>query len=410
MGGGAEAASAQDVPRAAAKNDGARSRPRSRDLANRMRQPEVASELFFPLQHAAFDDRGRLRINKGEVRAVRTQISGVRFCAADPERENLAPERAVQRDVVRLVRSVIALRGVEGLEGAVLGPRGLKCRQPVKGEGTRVKFGLVNDAKGRCVDDMKAARRCHKSIVRAIRRSGFVVQHPTSFDASTGLTGLVTWGSELLLRRRRRWWPWLLLLLPLLLLRQCDEAESFFGVPIETESFIILVDKSGSMQKWFPVVQAEARSVLDRMEKAGGTRYADVIAYAGSATSALGKISEVDESTIRELNGFLDKLAAGGGTNLRSGIEQAAREVAAHDRPTTLIILTDAQDGSIPQMLQDMKATLSGFKGVEIVGNALTPRLFGGSGDPTPQDDHERALKELAQGMHGRFGPQEDRP
>ena len=408
MGGFPEKAPVQDVPPAVTKRPV--TRPMAQDLSSRMRHPDVASELFFPLEHAAFDDRGRWCVNKGEVRAVRTQISGVRFQAYDPQRENLAPERQVQHDVGRLVRSVEVLREVPGHQNLVLTPKALKCRQPVKGEGTRVKFGMLNDPKGRYADDSKAAATCYRSIRKSIRRSGFVVVSPKSFDSATGLSGLAQWGSELLLRRRRRFWWWLLLLPLLLLFRRCDEPTSFFGVPIETKSLIVLVDKSGSMKQWFPVVQAEAKNVLSKMQDLGGTRYANIIAYDAGATSALGGITEIDDDSVNKLMAFLDGLQAGGGTNLESGILEAAKQVAAHERPTTLVILTDGQDNSIAQMLGDMKSVLSKFDGVEIVGNTLTPRLFGQGGDPAPQNGEEHKLQEFAKGMNGRFGPEGSRP
>ena len=377
----------------------------------RMQHADMASELFYPVGHAVWRD-GRFQLKKEEVAAVRTQISGVRFQAADSKREDLAPERQCQSDVVKLVDGVTRLRELPGMEGCVLAKKTLKCRQPNRGEGTRIKFGLECDEKERSVDDVRAAGSCHRSIVKSIRRSGFVIMAPKKFDRDGGMSGLREWGGALLLRRRRPLWPWLLLLLLpllLLLLKDCSGPESFFGVSIETRSLIVVVDKSSSMQSHFPVVQAEAKNVLERMRVARGKRYANVIAYDGSADSALGGLKEVDEDVSKRLQAYLDALAAGGGTNLKSAIEIAAKEVAAHEQPTTLVILTDGQDGSIQPMLDDLKGTLDLFQGVEIIGNTLTPRLFTTEKvDPKPANDHEKKLDELAQGFKGRFGPDKE--
>jgi hypothetical protein len=55
-------------------------------------------------------------------------------------------------------------------------------------------------------------------------------------------------------------------------------------------------------------------------------------------------------------------------------------------------------------MCAALDETLALFGEVEVVGHALTPRLFDG-GDATPAGDAEAALARLAAGLHGRFGP-----
>jgi len=369
-----------------------------------LQQHNIISELFLPAGYAVWEEgRFSLKKDKEKIAQASTKISGVRFQAADPKGENLEPERQCQQDVVNLVKSLIQLRKTSAFSHIVLSNEILKNPQPISQLGTRVKFGLCVAPK--FANEIKATAESHRNIVRAIRQSGFVVEFPETFDSKTGMAGLLQWASELKLRRRKipRW----LLLLPLLLfllfsLRNCEPPSIF--VPIETQSFIILLDKSGSMSQHFSVVQAEAEKTLKRMSSSFfSTYYADIIAYDSVANSALGKIEEVNDETVSQLTEFLSKLQAGGGTFLRSGIDLAAQEVAAHRKPTTLIILTDGGDGSIAQMLQNKEAILNQFQGIEIIGNTLTPRVFNIE-NPKPIDGYETQLSELATMLNGKFG------
>jgi len=369
-----------------------------------LQQHDIISELFLPIGYAVWEEgRFSLKKDKEKIAQASTKISGVRFQAADPKGENLEPERQCQQDVINLVKSLIQLRKTSAFSHIVLSNEILKNPQPISQLGTRVKFGLRVEST--FTNEIKATVECHRNIVRAIRQSGFVVESPETFDSKTGMAGLLQWASELKLRRRKI--PLWLLLLPLLLfllfsLRNCEPPSIF--VPIETQSFIILIDKSGSMSQHFPVVQAEAEKTLKRMNSSFfSTYYADIIAYDSGANSALGKIEEVSDETVSQLTEFLSKLQAGGGTFLHSGIDLAAQEVATHRKPTTLIILTDGGDGSIAQMLQNKEAILSQFQGIEIIGNTLTPRVFNIE-NPKPIDGYETQLSELATMLHGQFG------
>jgi hypothetical protein len=374
---------------------------------NRMQQPGIVPVLFFPMGHTVWEGgRFSLKMDKEQIAQADTKISGVRFQAADPSGENIEYERQCQQDVVYLVQSLTQLRKTPEFSNIVLSNEILKNPQPVSQLGTRVKFGLYVDPKGHFGNETDAAGECHRNIVRAVRKSGFVVEFPKTFEPKTGMAGLSQWASELKLRRRKM--PLWLLLLPLLLLllfslKDCSSPE-FFGSPIKTKSFIIIMDKSSSMAPYFSTVQIEARETLENMKSSFFyTHYANVIAYHASATSALGKIKEVNDETGQQLIQFLDNLKAGGGTDLRSGIELAAKEVAAHQKPTTLIILTDGQDSSIDQMLQDRNSILNQFQGIKIIGNTLTPRVFDVA-NPKPINNEETKLSELAKVFNGQFG------
>jgi len=376
----------------------------NRRFQERMARSDMSAELFFPLGHAEWKD-GRWTVRRDERTETRTELTGVRLRPADPRGEDLAPERQVQGDLADLVGTLRRVRAIEGGGGLVLSSRFLRAKQKDGDAFRRVRFGL--DDLGPKGDDVAAARASHRRIRRAVRKSGLAVERPRRFDPDTGLAGLEEWAGRVRLRRRRRLWPWLLPLLLLLLpflKPDLVRAERFFGVAIETQSLVILLDKSSSMGQHFAAVQGEARNVLTRMAGSGAAHFFNVIAYDQRAHPAFGELRRVDGDAERELAGFLAGLRAGGGTNLRAGLEEAARQVAAHGRPATLLILTDAQDASIEGMLADTDGLLEKFSGVGVVGNALTPRLFGTDGNASPENRHEQDLAALAEALDGRFG------
>jgi hypothetical protein len=368
-----------------------------------MAQSDVASELFVPLESSAWV-RDRFRVLREERRSARTRITGVRLLAADPRRENLEPERAVQTDFRRLVDSLIKVRAEPGCAGVVLS--GETFRASPLGAPPRLRFGLRHGSGKPFEDETAAAATSYRSIRRAIRRARFVVEEPReAFRPADGLAGLRAWVEQLRLRRRRLLWPWLLLLLlPLLLLAKCDERETFFGVPIETASLLLLVDHSSSMAEHLPALRAEARRVLEAMQQAGRATHAEVIAYAGDAHACFGAMTALDDASKSRVLEFIDGLTTAGGTNLRSGIELAAREIAAHGEPTTIVILTDARDESIAGMAAGSASVLQQFGGIEIAAAGLTPRMFGPQSQPQPQDANEQTFRAFLESLGGRFG------
>ncbi|MEW6741941.1 MAG: VWA domain-containing protein [Planctomycetota bacterium] len=385
--------------------------PYESGLEQSFRHSQFADELFIPPEFAVW--KKRCYTSRGaSARQARSRISGVRFQAWDRKGGDPTRERQCQSDVMRLVRSVDFLRAKPDLANTVLARRSLRCR--ASGEVTRAKFGLYVPDGDRYCSSTEAASECRRQIVRAIKKSGFVVEQPRTFEAERGFEGLERWAGALRLRRRRRPSPlWLLLLLLLLLPfvpLSCGAKESFFGIPIDTASFIIVVDRSSSMESSFPAVRAEVKRLLASMQARGGKRFVDVIGYASEAESALAGLRELSSEVADTLANWVDQLQAKGGTRLESGITLAAREVAEHGRETTLIVLSDGEDGSIPDMLQRMPEVEKLFNQVAVVGHTLTPRLFGGSGDPTPLTDPERNLSHFAEALHGHFGPRAAEP
>lgn len=377
----------------------------------RMQRSDIADELFMPLVHGDWN-AAKFRVVKGEKSRAKTRITGVRYLAADPKGENLEPERAVQIDFHRLVDSLMKLRREPEFGRLCLSKETFRT-SALFGGPQRRQFGIVRGGDAKLESDEECARRSYAAIRKSIRRAGFVVLEPTeAFAAGSGLVGLRDWVDRLRLRKRRMWWLWLLLLPLLFLLPKCEANAEFFGAPIETDSFILLIDRSTSMQPHFGKLRAEAFRLLDEITKRGRDIHADIVSYCGSAASCLGAIRLVDDSTRPRLEQFLHDLEPGGGTQLRNAIDLAAREIAQHERPTTLIVLTDAQDSSIAPMARDRDGTLAGFAGVEIHSIAMTPRLFGPSATATvPQDEHEREFEGLAEILGGYFGavaPQRD--
>lgn len=380
----------------------------------RMRRTDIADELFLPLERGAWHN-GVYRVPPEERARARTRVTGVRFHAADPDRNNLEPERATQTDFHRLLTSLIRLREESGQE--LLGLSGETLRTSRRGDVPRLRFGLVRGDEGsdrRLAADDEAARRAYRGVRRSIANAGFVVLEPTeTFDPTTGLRGLREWTDRLRLRKKKNWLPWLLLL-PLLLLPfllpRCEMPASFFGAPIETRSFVLLIDRSGSMEQHFAALHTEAQRVLGVLDRVGGCSV-DVIAYDQDAVSCLGAIRPITPDTRTRIDEFLATLEVGGGTNLRSGMEVAAKEIAALGQATTLVILTDAEDGSIRSMVDDHDRLIPTFGEVETKAYGLTPQFYvpSNSGDAAtdvqPHNDAERDLAALSELLGGRFGP-----
>ena len=364
-----------------------------------MKTPTIDSELFFPVDQSSWVG-DQFQLNENAKSGI-AQNSGLRFQDTTSSDQSSRSREQVQWDMSHLVESLNRLRACPGMETIVVSHQFVQLRD--KNKVDRVKFGLKSDE--HFADDQQAAKQSHENIVRCIGRVGFRVEHPKDFDHTTGMTGLVQWGKELSLKKKWRppWWWLLLLLLPLLLWIRGCETDSFIGIPVSTKSLVIIVDQSSSMEPHMQQVRDEAKRLLSNWEGTFTSRYVNIISYDNNATSALGEIKVVDQTTIDELTQHLDSLQIGGGTNLESAITIASREIAQHDRPVTAIVLTDGEDPTIATMLQDIPAIKNSFKNVDVTVKTCTPRLFGG-GDSTPVNDAELGLKDFAQQLGGTFG------
>jgi uncharacterized protein with von Willebrand factor type A (vWA) domain len=194
----------------------------------------------------------------------------------------------------------------------------------------------------------------------------------------------------------------------LLWLRGCS-SNNLIGIPVDTKSLIIIVDQSGSMQPYVQQVRDEAKKLLTNWQSAYTTHYINIIAFNDNATSALGDLKAVDQQTAKDINRFLDQLKINGGTNLESAIKVASQEIVRHNRPTTIIVLTDGEDNSVSKMLQQIQSVKNSFKGVDVTVKTCTPRLFNG-GDTTPSTPEEVGLRDFANAFGGSFGPEGNTP
>jgi hypothetical protein len=394
-----------------------------RTFREAMNRPAVAREFFLPLDQAWWDGH---RFTMGRSPAASRPVNnGVRLQEPCPESSGPEPDRDTRADLATLFRSVAELRRVPGMSAVVLSDETHIGKQSGSVPGKRVVFGLHSPPDDSLRGDDRAAGECYRVVRRAVERAGYRVEHPRRpFDPSTGFPGLQDWAASVRLRRKRDWRPWLLLLLlfPLFfLLRSCHSApvptpapapapppqpEGLFGVPVEEESFVILLDKSGSMGQYFARVRDEAqRLMLDRQHDVTRRHYADLIVYDNETESVLGDLKPVTPERIADITKYLNSMQAGGWTNLAAAIDLAAKEVVRHKQKTTLIVITDGEDRTIPKMIHDRRRIKGLFGNVPVTINATTPRLFEPGANPRPATVEEEDLEEFCKYFNGRLGP-----
>ncbi|MEE4378088.1 MAG: hypothetical protein V2J55_11345 [Candidatus Competibacteraceae bacterium] len=177
---------------------------------DRMQRPDVVAAYFFPLGYARWD-RDYYILPKTQIGAVRSSISGVRLQQVEAD-ESAAKQ--CQQDVMNLVRSLMQLRATPGMETMVLSGQAVISPQLGSSTNKRVKFGLCLDPQCGTRHEARAARQCHRRLVQAINKAGFVINAPLTFKPKTGFDGLLRWAETLQLSFRRSRWPWFVLLLP----------------------------------------------------------------------------------------------------------------------------------------------------------------------------------------------------
>jgi hypothetical protein len=375
-----------------------------------LRRANVVREFFLPADRARWVGR-RYSLGRWAARALRPRNTGVRLQEPYACGPGQKPEVDTQNDLGKLVQSVAELRKVPELAGVVLSRESLVGSQQGTMPGKRIQFGLKCPSDGRYLDEKAAARECYRALRRGLFRAGYTVEHPTTgFDPSTGLAGLAAWARTVLLRRRQIPRRWFLVLIPLLLVglgvRGClPNPATFFGTAIETDSLIVLYDKSASMEVYLAQVRDESKKLLEERSRRSGDQFADLIAYDQESASALDGLRPVTADSIKKITGFMNSLIPGGRTNLAAGMDLAAEEVSRHGRKTTLLIFTDGEDKSIPEMLKDKDKVLAKFKGVPITVNAVTPRLLEPGADPRPVTTDEKTLQDFCKAFNGQFGP-----
>ncbi len=111
-------------------------------------------------------------------------------------------------------------------------------------------------------------------------------------------------------------------------------------------------DVSGSMSG---VKIDQARSALKgclNLMNPGDGLY--LVAFNDSLNPLANSIQELDEATRRGAVSFVDGLTAGGGTNIHDAVASALRTLAASDRPTALVFLTDGHGSRPPREVLEM--------------------------------------------------------
>jgi hypothetical protein len=386
----------------------------TRQFREAMNRPAVARELFLPLDRAWWDG-GRFTLGRWAGSSPRPALRGVRLHEPAPRAAGPPPERDTQADLGALVASVAELRKAPGLAGLVLSEELIVGEEGGAAAGRRIVFGLRCPPGSRSEADDAAAGECYRIIRRSIERAGYRIEHPKErFHPAGGFPGLRAWASSVRLRRktdpRRFLLP--LLFLPLLLLPwwACQPKppapDNLFGVTVEADSFIILLDKSASMGPYIAQVRDEARKLLEeRSRDPARPHFADLIVYDAEQESVLGDVQPVTPERIGKVTSYLNAMKAGGWTRVAGAVDLAAKEVAKHGKKTELIVLTDGEDKTIPQMINDRDKIVAKFGGVPFTLNATTPRLFARGADPRPATAEEIGLAELCRVFNGRFGP-----
>lgn len=383
-----------------------------------LNRPLISSSSFFSSEFAEWDGENYTLGKSFDKSKINPSRFGVRLQEPDPTKIDITRQKDCQDDLVRLIRSIKELRKDERLQSLVLSNESFTNKDPSKEYCKRVVFGLRCPSNNQYRSDTEGASECYNQITKILNKAGYELEPQSTFDSNRGFQGLEDWVGTLRLRRKKQFSKWLLLLLiPLLLLLlpmtcQRNEPEPkptvFMGMPVDTDSFIILVDKSGSVEPYFGKIRTEAKRFME--ERALATRkrktnsYANIISYDGNAYSALGKMSELTDFNIGKLDGYLDSLKASGDTNLKSAIDEAFKEISVHGKNTTILILTDGEDRSIPSIISNKDNLLESCPGVKILCNATTPRLFDNNEDPQPINSNENSLTELSKSFGGKFG------
>ena len=389
-------------------------------------RPSVEKEVFLPdtlacwelnkvrrdADQAGFDVKYTL--GKSDRKRATPTIVGVRLQERDPNEGKSFRERSVQSDLVRLVQSVDEIRRQPRLEGTVLSDEwGV-------GQGSRpamVQTGPIRPATagGRARTRATSSRRV-SATSRSCgpwRRARFKLEPPSPpYDPTTGMKGLAEWADHVRLLRTWPFNPWLLLLLLLFLPllwawnRTLPDPLHFLGMDVKEDSVLILVDRSPSMEDHMSKVRAEVDRLLDaRLNRPdAGTQYCDIILYDGNPTSILGGLKPLNKDTAATLSKAVHEVEPGDDTRLEPAMDLAVAEIKAHGKPTTVLVLSDGEDETLPRLIAK-GPELKQRAGVPFTVNATTPRLFNGTGDPTPTGKDEPGFAKVPPVFGGRFGP-----
>ena len=378
-----------------------------------LQKQNINRELFLPLERSRWDGQKLTLGPNADTRDIKSQFVGVRIQTPDPQNMDRSKEQSVQNDLVSLVKSVQELRKNPELAGMVLSKEQLIGKDT--GKTARARFGLVSPPNSQFkLNESKAAKECYDQILNAFRKSGYRNESGLPFDETTGFLGLLEWAKQVRLQSTSIKLPspwWLAALAALLLIpvvcNTCANYEldtQIFGQSVKND-FIIIIDKSSSMDQYFTEVTTQAQKLLNEKIKGGYNCNMDLITYDASAISHFQEIKSIKPDDAGRLVAYLQSLKSSGGTYLKSAIELAAKEVSKHKKKTTLYVFTDGEDGSIQQMIQNSTEIKNLFNGVDFEINMTSPRLLKATQTATPVSKEEEGMALFAKTFNGKFGP-----
>lgn len=119
---------------------------------------------------------------------------------------------------------------------------------------------------------------------------------------------------------------------------------TYYGMPIESERIVFVVDVSGSMAeqantKGDTRLDLAKQALLQVIARLTPTTSVDLVAFSDDARSWVGGLEPVDDDTRADFERFVTGLTAGGGTN----VHDAMRDALAVADVDTVYLLSDGQ-------------------------------------------------------------------
>jgi hypothetical protein len=147
---------------------------------------------------------------------------------------------------------------------------------------------------------------------------------------------------------------------------QPTDRPRFYGIPLPTGPFVLLLDSSGSMGEddddGHPLinrVKARVAEVLDALEPQ--ERF-NVVFFAEKADALSRHLLVATPGEVRRAKRFVDRVRAGGGTNLGAGLREALRDPDVTD----VILLSDGRPSRGTIRTADQVMWLLGDRAVRI--------------------------------------------
>ena len=162
------------------------------------------------------------------------------------------------------------------------------------------------------------------------------------------------------------------------------------------------------MEDEFPKVRDEAKKFLAAFKKCKKNPCANLICFDCEPESTLKGIKPLDDDNMEKMMNKLDNVKVTcldeGCTNLENAMNEAAKEIAKHGKPTTILLLTDGKDKTPKLMKLDIDANgkkcklCRACKGTPAKADWITPRLMT-SGKPRPPQGEEKEYEKDLKGF-----------